>query len=83
MKGTFIQKGFIVKGLKENLKHFFHLERWLSESLTKFNVPHKDACCNSGLFSAVRYNETTSKLQYFDKDNDTWTDVPNAALNPA
>jgi len=63
MNGTFIQKGFVFKGLKETLKGYFHLERWLSETLDKFKVGHYDECCPTNADSKpVRYN---SGIQFF------------------
>ena len=78
MKGTFIQKGFVFKGLKETLKGYFHLERWLSETLNKFKVGHYDECCPTNADSKpVRFN---GGIQYF--NGTTWVDAKPIQTTP-
>jgi hypothetical protein len=74
MKGTFIQKGLVVKGLLANLTGYFHLERWLRETLVKFHVPVSDSCCpnNSGSVSPVSTDDEGA-LQYW--NGTSWTTV--------
>ncbi len=72
---TWIQKGFVFKSNEQKLGHF-NLEKWLKQTLTKWKISFNDECCTPDtLSSPVRLNETTGKLQYFDKDTKLWTNV--------
>jgi hypothetical protein len=53
--------------------------------LKKLKVPFADDCCddaNEANSAPVRFNTSTSKLQYYNETTNLWVDVPNASLNP-
>lgn len=88
MKDFGIDKGLVQRhdlskpGVKNSL---FGFRKMFWDYLNKMGVPFFDECCPASATtgSPVRFNETTSKLQYLDKDTKVWTDVPSASLNPA
>jgi|JI10StandDraft_1071094.scaffolds.fasta_scaffold3681208_1 hypothetical protein len=74
MKFYFL-KGFI-KSFKSQPKSEIGLisaEKVFKEVLTDLNVTYVDPCCTS-TFASVRYNKTTSKLEYLsDPELGTYT----------
>jgi hypothetical protein len=57
---------------------------WFREILKWLNVPYYDCSCpTDSIGLPIKYDKTTSKLQYLDDVTKTWTNVPNSALNPA
>lgn len=76
----FIKRGYVYNMNTPNADNGFDLLKWLRQSLLSYlNVAYYDNCCDAGKTTLpVRYNSTTSKLEYF--NGTAWVKPPSTAL---
>ena len=72
---TYLQSGLTYKS-NTPLKGSTDIEKYISDTLIKFGVPHVPPCCLQitafPAMEAVRWNPTLLKLEHYDAPTATW-----------
>lgn len=72
----FLPSGLISTTYTGGKQGLFHLEKFFKRASDRFHVPYVDDCCTADVTNLpIRYNRTAGKLQYYNPDNDTWTNL--------
>jgi hypothetical protein len=76
----FLQSGQVITYTKDAKPNgLFSLTKWFKKMLLRYHVAFNDDCCDTTVDptnSPIRYNQTTSHVQYYNYTNNTWTNVP-------
>lgn len=75
----YIQEGQVIRHTNDAKPNgLFSLNKLFKKLAARYNVPIQDVCCAADpLNQSVRYNTTSSHLEYFNTTTQVWTTVPH------